>query len=109
MTKFTESPIKSLTDKMFKRITESDVKTSQLAKIIKLAVDCKGGLLEPGGLPENDWWAHQGIKDFTEIIVRANYKAHTILNPGLVPNDLEDQIKEALKDVTEKINSQRVF
>lgn len=109
MAKFTKSPIKSLTDKMFERIAEPNVKTSKLAEIIKLAYECKEGLLEPGGLPENDWWAHQGIKDFTEIIVRANYKAHTILNPGLVPDDLEDQIKEALKDVTEKINSKRIF
>lgn len=103
MVKIKESPVKSITDKMFYRINEPDVKTSKLSQIIRMAYEMREGLLEPGGLPEHDWWAHQAIKDFTEIIVRANYKAHTILNPGLVMDDLEEQIKEALKDISKKI------
>jgi hypothetical protein len=60
------------------------------------------GLLE-GGLPENDWWAHKGIEDFTEIIVRANHKAHSILNPGVVPDNCEDEVKDALTEIRKKL------
>lgn len=102
MAKFKKSPLKSLTDKMFFRINESDVKTSKLSQIIQMACDMRNTLLKVDGVPENDWWRNQAIKDFTEIIVRANYKAHTILNPGIVIDDLEEQIKEALEDISKK-------
>lgn len=101
------SPIQSLIDKMEMRINDPDVKTSKLAEIIKMAFECREGLLEPGGLPENDWWAHQAIRDFTKIIVTANYKAHQILNPGLEMDDLETQLKDAMIDANKLIEQKK--
>lgn len=97
-----ESPLQSLIDKMFFRINEDSVTTKKLAQIIEIAYESREGLLEPGGLPENDWWANQAIKDFTEIIVRANFKAHSIINPGLVTDNLDEQISEALEEISKK-------
>lgn len=98
-----ESPLKGLTDKMFMRIAEQNVKTKKLAQIIEIAYDSREGLLEERGLPEHDWWADQAILDFTEIIVRANFKAHQIINPGLGPDNLDQQLEEAKKEVTLRI------
>jgi hypothetical protein len=103
MPKFEKSPLKKLTDRMFLRISESDIKTSKLSEIIQMACDMREALLEVDGRPENDWWKNQAIKDFTEVIVRGNYKAQTILNPGIVMDDLEDQVKEALEDISKKL------
>jgi len=97
-----ESPLQGVIDKMFMRINEPDVKTKKLSEIIEMAYEMREGLLEPGGDPDNDWWAHKSIEDFTEIIVRANHKAQTILNPGLVPDNCEDEVEEALVDIRKK-------
>ena len=104
--KKTESPLQSLIDKMNKRINDSNVTTKKLAQIIEMAVGCREGLLQPGGNEDNDWWANKAIKDYTEIIVKANFKAHNIINPGLVPDNLDQQLKDALNEV-EKLIQER--
>jgi hypothetical protein len=86
---------------MLWRIAQPDTKTKKLKEIIVMAVEMRAGLLEPGGLPENDWWANKAIEDFTEVIVRANHRAHQIINPGITMNDLEEQIKEAKAEIPE--------
>jgi hypothetical protein len=96
-----ESPLQSIIDKMLWRIAQPDTKTKKLKEIIVMAVEMRAGLLEPGGLPENDWWANKAIEDFTEVIVRANHRAHQIINPGITMNDLEEQIKEAKAEIPE--------
>jgi hypothetical protein len=35
------------------------------------------------------------------VIVRANHRAHQIINPGITMNDLEEQIKEAKAEIPE--------
>lgn len=99
----TESPLQGIIDKMFMRINEPDVKTKKLAEIIEMAYEMREGLLEPGGHPDNDWWAHKAIIDFTEIIVRANHKAQKMLNGKLVPDDCEDEVKQAIDEISQKI------
>lgn len=98
-----ESPLQSFIDTMNKKINKSDVSTKKLAEVIEMAVGCREGLLQPGGHPDNDCWANKSIKDFTEIIVKANFKAHTIINPGLVPDNLDQQLKDAMYDVEKSI------
>lgn len=98
-----ESPMQFLIDKMYLRLNDPEVKTSKLSEIIQICYECREGLLEPGGHPDNRWWADQGLRDFTEIIVRANFKAHQILNPTIVIDDLDEQLKQALDEINEKI------
>lgn len=100
-----QSPIQVLIDRMNIRLNEPDVKTKKLAEIISIASDCRAELLEPGGHPDNHWWANQGIRDFTKIIVTANFKAHRILNPDLVMDDLDTQINEAINEVDKLIDA----
>lgn len=100
-----ESPLQSIIDNMFSKINDENITTKELAQIIGFAYELREGLLEPGGLPDNDWWVNQAIKDYTEIIVRANFKAHNMLNPGLVPDNLDEQIKDALTEISEKIKN----
>jgi len=102
-----ESPMKGIIDKMFMRIAEPDVKTKKLAQIIEIAYESREGLLEERGLPEHDWWADQAVLDFTEIIVRANYRAHKILNGDLVPDNLEEQLENAKQEVLLRIEKQK--
>ncbi len=103
-----ESPLQSLIDKMYLRINDPNVKTKKLAEIIEMAYEMREGLLEPGGLPENDWWANKAILDYTEIIVRANHKAQKILNGNLVPDDCEDEVKQAIDEISTKIQGYRL-
>lgn len=101
-----KSPLQSFVNKMNKRLNESNVTTQKLKQIIEFAHEGRAGLLQPGGHSDSDWWANKAINDFTEIIVRANFKAHQILNPDLVPDDLDEQIKNALLD-SEKLIQER--
>jgi len=101
------SPLQSLIDKLNSRIEDSVVTTKKLSEIIQMAVESRDGLIEAGNEiehpHENDWWANKAIFDFTEIIVRANYKAQTILNPNIDMGDLQDQINGAFEDVKREI------
>lgn len=94
-----ENPLKSITDKLILMVKEADGDTKKLANIICTVVDLREGLLEPGGLPENDWWAEESIRNFTKIIVEANYIATTKINPDLEIPSLEIQIEEALEEL----------
>lgn len=92
---------------MYKRISEKNVPTNKLAKVIEIAASAREGLLIPGGLPEHDWWADQAIKNFTEIIIRANFVAQTILNPEIVMDDVESQVSKALKQAARRIKQNK--
>ncbi len=97
------SPLQGLIDKMYSRINEDNVATKKLSQIIQMAYEMREGLLEceraGNNNPDNDWWAEKAINDYTEIIVRANHKAHKILNGDLIPDNLEEEIKEALENI----------
>jgi len=94
-----DSHFQSIIEKLKACIAEENTTPSQLAKIITMAVEIKESLEGTGTLPENKEWVDKTIKDFLEIIVRANYKAHTILNPWLEMPPVEEQVAEALKKV----------
>lgn len=95
-----ESPLQGLIDKMNLRINDPNVTTKKLAEIFLIAAESREGLLEAeGDNTDSDWWAHKAILDLTEILVKCSYKAHQILNPDLVEDDLDDQIKNALEEI----------
>jgi hypothetical protein len=103
---FEESPLQGLIDKMYLRINDPEVTTKKLAEIIELAYEGREGLLESEGeAPENDWWAHKAIEDYTKIIVIANYKAQRKINPNIEIGDLDEQIEDALKEVKKRYKS----
>ena len=101
MGKKNESPLQFLLDKLNENITSDDISNKELARQMCLADEARAGLLEPGGLPENDWWANEAIDEFSRIIIKANYRVQTSINPDIRMPSLEDQISEELVKMKE--------
>lgn len=99
------NPFQSIIDKMFSVIYSDDTNTKRLATIISLAVEGRDGLTEEPEecLQENIDWVNDSILKYTEIIVRANHKAQRIINGNLVPESCEDELKEALNEISNKL------
>lgn len=91
-------------NKMKWRIGQPDTKTAKLAEIIKMAFEFRESILEDDVLMEHD---RQNAIDFTEVIVRANHRAHQILNGVDAP--VEDEIASAIKDVELKISKKHGY
>lgn len=99
------NPFQSIIDKMFNVIYSNDVNTKRLAIIISFALEGRDGLIEePEECPqENIDWVNESILKYTEIIVRANHKAHRILNGDIVPESCEEEVREALEEISSKL------
>lgn len=96
-----ESPLDTAIATLNSYIEEPEITTKRLADIITMSVGFMDGLidgLKDFGPNENDEWAKNDVLRFKEIIIRANYKAHTILNPWLEMPPLEEQIAEGLAE-----------
>lgn len=90
--------LQPIINKMKWRIGQPDTETSKLAEIIKMAFEFRESILEDDVLMEHD---RQNVIDFTEVIVRANHRAHQILNGIDVP--LKDDLESAIKEVEQKM------
>lgn len=92
------SPLFDVIQSLFEKMNADDVTPKRLAKIIMFSVESRDGLLDPIEGEDPDW-VEPAILDYTELIVRSNYKAHKIINGDLVPDDLEEQLARAYGEI----------
>jgi hypothetical protein len=91
--------LKPIINKMKWRIEQEDTGTTKLAEIIKIAYDFRTSMLEDDRVLKAD---KQNILDFTEIMVRANHRAHQILNG--IDSDVEQEVVEELNKIQIEID-----
>lgn len=90
--------LQPIINKMKWRVGQPDTGTAKLAEIIKMAFEFRESILEDDVLMEHD---RQNVIDFTEVIVRANHRAHQILNGINV--SVEEDLESAIKEVEQKM------
>ncbi len=96
--------LQPIINKMKWRIGQPDTQTAKLAEIIKMAFEFRESIFEDDVLMEHD---RQNVIDFTEVIVRANHRAHQILNGIDVP--LKDDLESAIKEVEQKMEKKHRY
>ena len=96
--------LQPIINKMKWRIGQPDTQTAKLAEIIKMAFEFRESILEDDVLMEHD---RQNVIDFTEVIVRANHRAHQILNGIDVP--VNDDLESAIKEVEQKMEKKHGY
>ncbi len=91
--------LQPIINKMKWRIEQTDTQTTKLAEIIKIAFYFRESILEEDLVMEID---KQNVLDFTEIMVRANHRAHQILND--IDSDVEQEVVEELNKIQIEID-----
>lgn len=96
-----ESPVKSLINKLNTRIDGCSVSFG-LASVIKIASPLQHDIFDV--LVENGVFFNERVEMFmrdylslNEIIIKANHKAHSILNPNIKLDSIDKQYKKFLK------------
>lgn len=104
-----EAKIDEIIQKMRFRINEEGVQTKKLAEIIEISLSMAGGIYKSliGNIVADR--IEPSIRqylDFTKVIVEANWKANSILNPNLKIPSIEEQYQEELeKESVKKLKS----
>ena len=102
-----DDKLQDLLDLMHKRIEET-TETKKLAAIIEISVGMSGGayksLIEGKLMPERVETVIKIYFNCVKIVVKANYKAHKMLNPNIEMPSVEEQYAEELeKEQNKKI------
>lgn len=102
-----KNPLQEIIDRLFSKLDDPKISNKSYANLMYIAFESRAGLLEDGGLPENDWWANESIEKFTEFIVKANYKVQKRVNPDITMSSESVQLEEALTEVRKQIKNRK--